>query len=235
MSDTTQTVNREDFVQPSLLVPAMRRDLSQRAIESVHARVEDIDVSAVITADYDHVPASVLPALAEETGLLGDAGWDYAGFGPSPEAKKRKLLKQAVPLQAKRGTRGAVEDALAALNVSSNITEWWQDSPPAQPYTFRIDLLLSEMTENEQPVLSKARFDTLIKTVAYWKNVRSVFTVRMGLDCANQLRVANAYQQLQVMRRALDMAQVLPDFVNELQLVGVLSRPLHVSRLSLEL
>lgn len=231
MSDVTQN----DFVQPSILVPALQRDLSQRAIESVHARVSDLDIAPIITADYDNVPASVLPALAEETGLLGDAGWDYAGFGPSPEAKKRRLLKEAVPLQAKRGTRGAVEDALTALNVTSRITEWWQDSPPAEPYTFRIDLLLSEMTENEQPVLSKARFDTLIKTVAYWKNVRSVFTVRMGVDCANHLRVANAYQQLQVIRRAVDMAQVLPNFVNELQLVGVLSRPLQVSRLSLEI
>lgn len=228
-------ISRDDFAQPSVLVPALQRDLSQRAIETLHARVEEIDVSAIIVADYDNVPASVLPALAEETGLLGDAGWDYAGFGPSPEAKKRQLLKQAVPLQAKRGTRGAVEQALTALNVSSNITEWWQDKPKSQPYTFRIDLLLSEMSENGQPVMSKERFNVLIKTVEYWKNVRSVFTVRMGVQCANQLRAANATQTLQVMRQAVEMTQIVPTVLNQLSLANVLNRSLQVCRLSMEL
>ena len=235
VDSAVSVVKRSDFVQPSLLVPPLQRDLSLLALETVQARVSDVDVSPVVLVDYDNVPASALPALAEQTNLLGDAGWDFANFGPSSELKKRSLLKIAVPLQGLRGTRYAIEQAMAAMGVSTKITEWWQESPRGKPYTFKVDLLLSD-GDAGQPIINKAKTDALIRTVTYWKNVRSHFQFRVGAQYGNNLRVANTHQRQMMGRWACEALPVRPrPCASELQVAGVMARGLQVLRLTMDL
>ena len=105
-------VNADDFTS-SLLVPAMRRDLSMRAIETQIARVQDADLSAMVVADIDHVPASVLPFIAQYYGLYGDIEWELA----RTETQKRELLKVAMHLNRKCGTAWALKTVFKLLGL----------------------------------------------------------------------------------------------------------------------
>lgn len=177
------------LVEPSLLVPALQNDLSMRALETLSARISALDLSPVVVYDFDHVPAQALTALAEQLNLLGDAGWDFAGFGPAPEAKKRALLKEAVALHRLKGTRYAVQRALDLMSVTSRITEWWQQAPQGVPHTFLVDLLLTDAPEG-QPVLTPERADAVLRMVRFWKPARSQFRARVGVGMATSTRSA---------------------------------------------
>lgn len=181
------------FVEPSLLVPALQNDLSMRALETLSSRLSTLDLSPVVVYDFDHVPSQALTALAEQLNLLGDAGWDFAGFGPAPDAKKRALLKEAVALHRLKGTRYAVQRALDLMSVTSRITEWWEpqpnNGPQGLPHTFLVDLLLTDAPEG-QPVLTPERADAVLRMVRFWKPARSQFRARVGLGMSTATRSA---------------------------------------------
>ena len=181
------------LVTPSLLVPALRGDLSMRALESLSARVAGIDLAPVVVYDFESVPASALTALGEQFNLLGDAGWDFSGFCTSAEDKKRALLKEAVALHRLKGTRYAVQRALDLMSVTSRITEWWEpqpnNGPQGMPHTFLVDLLLTDAPEG-QPVLTPERADAVLRMVRFWKPARSQFRARVGLGLSTATRSA---------------------------------------------
>lgn len=176
-----------EFVEPSLLVPALQNDLNMRALETLSSRLSTLDLSPVVVYDFDHVPSQALTALAEQLNLLGDAGWDFAGFGPAPDAKKRALLKEAVALHRLKGTRYAVQRALDLMSVTSRITEWWEQAPQGMPHTFLVDLLLTDAPEG-QPVLTPERADAVLRMVRFWKPARSQFRARVGLGMSTATR-----------------------------------------------
>lgn len=178
-----------EFVEPSLLVPALQNDLNMRALETLSSRLSTLDLSPVVVYDFDHVPSQALTALAEQLNLLGDAGWDFAGFGPAPDAKKRALLKEAVALHRLKGTRYAVQRALDLMSVTSRITEWWEQAPQGMPHTFLVDLLLTDAPEG-QPVLTPERADAVLRMVRFWKPARSQFRARVGLGMSTATRSA---------------------------------------------
>ncbi|PQA82733.1 phage tail protein I [Limnohabitans sp. TS-CS-82] len=181
------------FVEPSLLVPALQNDLSMRALETISSRLSTLDLSPVVVYDFDHVPSQALTALAEQLNLLGDAGWDFAGFGPAPDAKKRALLKEAVALHRLKGTRYAVQRALDLMSVTSRIIEWWEpqpnNGPQGMPHTFLVDLLLTDAPEG-QPVLTPERADAVLRMVRFWKPARSQFRARVGAGLLSRTRSA---------------------------------------------
>lgn len=185
------------LVEPSLLVPALQNDLSMRALETLSARISALDLSPVVVYDFDHVPSQALTALAEQLNLLGDAGWDFAGFGPAPDAKKRALLKEAVALHRLKGTRYAVQRALDLMSVTSRITEWWQPqpngAPQGTPHTFLVDLLLTDAPQG-QPVLTPDRADAVLRMVRFWKPARSQFRARVGVGMSTSTRSAAVFR-----------------------------------------
>lgn len=118
MASADLQITRE-LVEPSLLVPAMRRDLSMRALESQGARIQGLDLQPTIVYDFDTVPASALPYLAEQYGLYGDIEWELA----NTEAKQRKLLKNAMRLISKRGTPWALKEVFKLLGFGDVVIE----------------------------------------------------------------------------------------------------------------
>ncbi|WP_018715586.1 phage tail protein I [Brachymonas chironomi] len=181
----------------SLLVPPLRLDESSRALDKVAAdRMDALPLSAALIYDFDRVHASALPALGAQFNLLGDAGWDFAGFSPAPEKRKRALLKEAVALHRLKGTRYAVHRSLQMLGVSARITEWWQPqrkvvpgAPAPLPYTFSIDLYLQDAVDGE-PIVTPQRTAALVRMVNFWKPARSSFSVRVGIGMKNYGRSA---------------------------------------------
>lgn len=185
-----------DLIDPSLLPPPMRRDLNMRALETVVARLPAIDLTPIVIADTDSVPASLLPHLAEQRNVLGDAGWDMA----TSEAARRTLVKEAIALHKLKGTRYAVERALGILGVVALIVEWWQREPKGQPYTFSVYISLKEQLA-DAAAIDAARLEQIRRAITFWKPVRCHFGMTVGYDkgVELQLRLAMVFGATQTL------------------------------------
>lgn len=181
-----------DFISPSLLVPPLRNDLNMRALETLCARLGDIDISAVVLYDFDAVDASVLPHLAEQFNVLGEAGWDIA----DTDEKKRALLKEAVALHRIKGTPYALKRALELLGINATVTEWWQAIPKGTPHTFVIRANVTDQPSGTQAIDAK-RTTQIKRIVNFWKPARSHFNLELGLGMATSLRTASVFSGVQ--------------------------------------
>lgn len=181
-----------DFVEPSLLVPALRNDLNMRALETLAARLSGLNLAPSVLYDFDHVDASALIHLAEQFNVLGDAGWDMA----NTEAKKRALLKEAVALHRIKGTPYAVKRSLELLGVNATVTEWFQTTPKGQPYTFILDAQVTDQPAGA-PAIDAARTDQIKRVVSFWKPASRHFTLRVGLGLSTSLRMASVFSGTQ--------------------------------------
>ncbi len=79
-------------------------------------------------------PLAVLPWLAWAFSVdVWDPAW--------PEPKKRDVVAASLGVHRRKGTRGALERALAAVGHPTRVVEWWEETPaPADPYTFRVEV-----------------------------------------------------------------------------------------------
>ncbi|MEX3614768.1 MAG: phage tail protein I [Burkholderia gladioli] len=162
-----------DFTQPSILPPILARDLNARALETVAARVAGLDLTPLIVYDFDAVPASALPFLAEQFRMLGDAGWSFA----TTQAQQRALLKEAIALHRIRGTPFAVDRVLRLLGVNATVIEWFEDVPRTAPYTFALEVDTLDQPAGS-PQFDIRRWSEMARLVNFWKNARSVFRFR---------------------------------------------------------
>lgn len=206
------------FVTPSLLVPALRNDLNLRALESLIARFADLDVGATVIYDFDTVDASALTSLAEQFGVLGDAGWDIA----NTDAKKRALLKEAVALHRIKGTPYAVKRALALLDVNATLTEWFDMVPRGTPHTFN---LYAQVTDQDPgaPAIDDARAQQIRRVVSYWKPVRSHFDLSVGIGMSSDWSMASIFSNTQLLDTVGDMLGLDISSTLDLQSVHVFS------------
>lgn len=173
-----------EFTEPSLLPSPVRRDLGMRALETVAARLSALDLTPLVMYDVDNVPGSLLPHLAEQFNVFGDAGWDLA----LTDEDRRTLIKGAIELHRIKGTRHSVQRALELIGVVALITEWWQREPKGLPHTFSVAVSLRAQPVNS-PVIDAARVDDIRRAVSFWKPVRSHFTMSMALDLGAQISV----------------------------------------------
>ena len=188
------------FIEPSLLVPALRNDLNMRALETLSSRLSALDLAPTVLYDFDHVEASALIHLAEQFNVLGDAGWDMASSGASAgansEAKKRALLKEAIALHRIKGTPYAVKRSLELLGVNATVTEWFQTAPQGVPHTFVLDALVTDQPAGA-PAIDAARTDQIKRMVIFWKPARSHFSLRVGLGLTTKLALASVFSGTQ--------------------------------------
>ena len=166
-----------DFIEPSLLPPPLRRDLNLRALETGAARLSALDLSPLLVYDLDRVPESLLPHLAEQFNVLGDAGWDVA----TTEAKRRALVQAAISLHKLKGTPYAVRRALDLIGVVALITEWWERVPKGTPHTFTVAVSLKDQPVDSVTV-DAVRLEKIQRAVAFWKPVRSHFSMAVIFD-----------------------------------------------------
>ncbi|MGP8432045.1 phage tail protein I [Paraburkholderia fungorum] len=185
-----------DFIEPSLLPPPLRRDLNCRTLETIAARLSALDLTPLVLYDVDKVPASLLPHLAEQFNVLGDAGWDVA----DTDDERRALIREAIALHKLKGTRYAVQRALDLMGVVAVIVEWWQRNPQGVPHTFSIMVQLKDQPIGAPPI-DASRVDQVRRVVTFWKPARSHFTMTMGFDGAATfgLRVASVFSGQQLL------------------------------------
>jgi phage tail P2-like protein len=128
-------------------------------------------------------PASCSPAaLPWLAWHMSVDGWDEVWT----DAQRRAVIASAYQVHREKGTAGAVRAAIAALGLSAEIYEWWQELPRAAPYTFRVEVDDVGVT----PELMASVHQQITAT----KPVRSHFTVQLIARPKDDLYFGLAYQ-----------------------------------------
>ncbi|EFC3514913.1 phage tail protein I, partial [Escherichia coli] len=114
----------------------------------------------------DMCPAALLPWLAWEFQVdTWNVDWT--------EQKKRDAIRRAHYIHSHRGTAGAVRRALTDSPFGTEIIEWFRQSPPGKPYTFRMNV------EQKDLPVSELDHQDLKMAVLRAKNLRSWFSVHV--------------------------------------------------------
>lgn len=103
----------------------------ERALAETVARLSGVPVPIRDTWNPDTCPAELLPWLA----------WAFSVDEWNPawsEAEKRDVIKQSLFVHKRKGTIGAIDRALRPLGYLIDVLEWFEESPPAAPYTFKV-------------------------------------------------------------------------------------------------
>ncbi|MGZ4953579.1 MAG: phage tail protein I [Methylobacter sp.] len=136
------------------------------ALSGAIARISDVPVPNRDLYNPSLCPVALLPWLAWAFSL---DDWD-----PSwSEAQKREAITGSIYVHRHKGTVGAVHEVLRASSASIGITEWFQDTPPSAPHTFRVDV------EIEDRGIDQGTLDTIERQLTSVKPVRSHFTTRI--------------------------------------------------------
>lgn len=130
------------------------------SLEKTVAKTFELPVAVRELWNPDTCPLDFLPWLAWSYGVnKWNTHWS--------ETQKRGAVRNALFVKRYKGTYAAVESALNALGYSLRVVEWWQESPKADPYTFRIDIVIVD-TGIDEPM-----YDTIQQIVSDTKNLRS--------------------------------------------------------------
>ena len=101
------------------------------------------------------------------------------------DAQKRAVMAAAFEVHQIKGTVGALRTALDALGYTIELLEWYQETPPATPYTFGLTAELGT------GAIEAERWDEVTTTALAAKNVRSPLRyVRLRKSIQGRLYVA---------------------------------------------
>ncbi|MES3099271.1 phage tail protein I [Sphingomonas faeni] len=144
----------------------------ERAIEAGMSQLADVPVPLRTLWNPDTCPVELLPYLAWALSIdTWSSEWS--------ETIKRARVRQALPIQRRKGTASSVRDVVESFGGSVAVREWWQMTPPGDPHTF--NLLLNITDQGGAPV-DAAFVDAVIAEVYRTKPVRSHFTFSQALN-----------------------------------------------------
>lgn len=138
----------------SPLLPPSATELEHRAALAC-ADAEALPLPIRALWNPDTCPAHLLPYLAWSRSVdRWDPNW--------PEATKRKVIKSAWAIHKRKGTIGAIRRAVEPLGYLIEVREWFEETPPAQPGTFklRVGVLETGITDAMYPELVRIIDDT---------------------------------------------------------------------------
>jgi len=124
------------------ILPANLAEL-ERDIDAALDRIGEIKVDTATLWNPWTCPAPVLPFLAW---ALSVDQWREAW----PEAQKRRIVAKSLDLHRIKGTRRAVDLAVAGFGLEVKITEWFEAVPPMPRGTFRIDIYSTDRPVSEE-------------------------------------------------------------------------------------
>lgn len=135
----------------------------ERALEGSTARISDIPVPIRDVMNPYTCPAALLPWLAWSRSV---DEWQ----GSWTEEEKRKVIAASFYVHKKKGTPIAVQRALEPLGYAVKIVEWWEETPKGAPYSFRLEVGVSNKG------LIDAIYEQIDALVPNNKNSRSYMT-----------------------------------------------------------
>lgn len=140
----------------------------ERDIEASISRVLAVPVELRKIWNPDTCPDVLLPWLAWSFSV---DTWSSAWT----EEKKRETIKNSIYVHKRKGTIGAVRQALENLGYLLEVIEWFQEETPGDPYTFRVVL------NGEYEPINTDLYEDIVRVIRDTKNVRS-FLARITVE-----------------------------------------------------
>lgn len=152
------------------ILPARSSPLTVALLAAELARITTIDPTVISTIwNPATCPKVLLPYLAMGVSVdVWSADW--------PEAQQRRVIAASPMVHRLKGTRGAVERALAAFELETRIVEWWEDG--SRRGTFRVEILY----RNGSPVFDLQVQAAAIASVDAAKPKSRIFATRAVLQ-----------------------------------------------------
>lgn len=136
---------------------------AERHLALVAGHADDVPVIVREVWNPDTSPADLLPWLARAVSIdIWDPEWTTE--------QKRAAIKASLGVHRKKGTIGAVLDALGALGFTAKVQEWFNQIPQADPYTYRLIIEVDQVGFDLEDVA------LLLEVVGSAKNLRSHLT-----------------------------------------------------------
>lgn len=146
---------------PDLLPP--NAAAAERALSEAGARVSNVPARIRDAWNPDTCPAPLLPWLAD--------AFSVDQWNPAWSAEqKRAWIKASVSIHRRKGTRFAINEALASLSYAASVQEWFQYPAPRPAFTFALRLTITQAGVDQRGLF------TLLEIVDRVKNVRSHLT-----------------------------------------------------------
>lgn len=132
----------------------------ERALANTIARISDVPLAARMMWNPDTIPANLLPWMAWAFSV---DDWNNNWT----EQEKRNVIKNSLFIHKHKGTLAAIKRAVEPLGYIIRIVEWWEDTPQAEPYTFRLEVGLLDKGVDE------SIYDQFTRLIETNKNLRS--------------------------------------------------------------
>ncbi len=161
----------------------------ERSLANASARLSRVPVLLKTLWDYSRCPQNLLPWLAWS---VSTDNWFDNEEDPDAEASERRDIIRLSPfIHQHKGTRKAIQQALASLGVDVTIIEWWENEPPLEPHTFKLELLVnSNVGANDQALEVKLRqaIDAAKPVRSHYTyNIRTVLMVYMRFAASSEV------------------------------------------------
>ena len=168
----------------SLLPP--NTTLLERNLEQAINAATDIPVTINTLWDPDRCPAELLPWLA----------WAYSvdqWRDSWPEIIKRQTIKESFVIHQHKGTPFAVQHALNALGIKTQIREWWEDGVNGQPGTMKVLALINEnLSGDADGLLTSDMMQLITDAISAAKRGSIHFDLELGLSFEESLCISGA-------------------------------------------
>lgn len=139
---------------------------AEAQLEASQARLGDVPVPIRSLWQSQNCPEELLPWLAW---ALSVDDWD-----PNWSSDiKRTVIQNSVSLHRKKGTVGALKQAISSVGLSTNLTEWFEDN--STPYTFKTEI------EITQTAVDLRKFEAIERQIDLSKNVRSHYGIEVQI------------------------------------------------------
>lgn len=114
------------------LLPGNATQLERLAAQGL-AEIQRVPIRIRELHNPDTCGADLLPYLAWTRSV---DRWDDSW----PDKIKRQVIKESYPVHAHKGTIGALRRVVEPMGYLIRVLEWYRESPPAQPGTFKLDI-----------------------------------------------------------------------------------------------
>ncbi len=157
---------------PDSLLPPNATQLELDIEEIIASNLIGLPEAIANLYAIDECPSEHLPFLAWAVSV--DVWRDYW-----PDDVKRNYIRQSFAVHKTKGTLASLEAALDALNITTQITEWFQDN--GERFTFRVRALAGRNLRPDGDALIDQELITTIKCVVEAiKPLRSRFALEIG-------------------------------------------------------
>lgn len=170
----------------TLIAPGINDERSRAILSAFEAMANAFDFSALLMRRSSEIPDEALPLAIHDFSLS-----EFVPEDGLPVPVIRKLIDEAWSLHEMQGTDRGVLLGQSMLGIDADVTQWWQENPPAKPHTHVIEANPPQIYEDE-PGYGEKTFRAIGHMVDVTKRWSQQSCYRLPLAGALPLRLAGA-------------------------------------------